>query len=209
MTKKDMLIAISLFLTSVTALSGCASPGKKTAIGAGAGGATGAAIGGATGGWEGAGVGAAVGAAVGGAFGNILDRQSQELAEVADTRRTKEGILVNLKNDLLFQTNSAVLKDEATTNISKLGDILAKYPEDRIKIEGHTDNVGPDRFNEELSVRRAEAVRNVLQSRGVKENQIIVLGKGEAEPVASNASTQGRSLNRRVELHIDIPQAVS
>ncbi len=185
--------------------SNCASPGKGTAIGAGAGGATGAAVGGIAGGWKGAAIGAAVGAAAGGTVGNLLDKQANELAKVAETKRTQDGILVNLKNDLLFETNSAVLKDAAVQDLTKLGDILVKYPQDRIKIEGFTDNVGKRSYNEQLSLRRAEAVKSVLIGRGVKDTQMMVLGYGPEKPIASNQTTQGKAMNRRVELHIDVP----
>jgi outer membrane protein OmpA-like peptidoglycan-associated protein len=206
------LAKISLVLitfTSIGSFTGCASPGKKTAIGAGAGAATGAAIGGLTEGWAGAGVGAAVGGAIGGVFGNLLDKQSNELAKVAETKRTQDGILVNLKNDLLFNTDSALLKTEADQNISQLAEVLVKYPQDRIRIEGYTDNKGSEIHNEQLSVRRAQAVKNVLIGHGVKDAQIIVLGLGESKPISDNQNAQGRALNRRVELHIDMPKATT
>src|SRR5689334_4549405 len=181
---------------------GCATPGKRTAMGAGAGAAIGAGIGAAAGGTKGAVIGAGVGAIAGGSVGNYLDKQAQELKEVdvAETQRTEDGILVNFKNDVLFDTDSAILKPEAVQELTKVGDILAKYPADRIRIEGNTDSRGPAPYNEELSLRRAEAVKNVLLSRGVKEEQMLVLGLGESKPVADNGSSSGRARNRRVEL---------
>src|SRR5205807_3970063 len=146
----------------------CATPGKRTAIGAGGGAAVGAGVGAIAGGWKGAVIGAAVGGLAGGAVGNYLDKQAQELKEVADTKRTEEGILVDLKSKLLFTTDSAVLKPEAVEQIAKLGDILAKYTADRVRIQGYTDSTGSASHNEELSLRRAQAVREVLVSRGVK-----------------------------------------
>lgn len=202
-TKPISLLCVTLTLS---ALTGCASPGKRTAIGAGSGAAAGAAIGAITNGWKGAAIGAAAGAIAGGSIGNYLDKQADELAQVAETKRTQEGILVKLKNDLLFDTGSAVLKPQAITEISKLADILNKYPEDRIRVEGHTDNTGNKSKNEVLSSRRAEAVKNVLMGRGVKDTQIMILGMGQTQPIADNQSSQGRALNRRVELHIDVPQ---
>lgn len=202
------LVALSLF--TATSFSGCASPEKRTGIGAGAGAATGAAVGGIFGGWKGAGIGAAVGAAAGGLVGNRLDKQAQELRKVADTKRTAEGIVVNLKNDLLFETNSAVLKPQAVSDLASLGDIISKYPKDRIRVEGYTDNTGAVSYNEALSLRRAEAVRNVLTSHGVASNQITVMGMGKNNPIANNNDPKGRSQNRRVELHIeDIEQKTS
>jgi outer membrane protein OmpA-like peptidoglycan-associated protein len=107
-----------------------------------------------------------------------------------------------LKEDLLFVVNSDVLKPGAVDELSQLGDVLAKYPQDRIQVMGFTDSTGPQAFNDELSKRRAEAVRKVLISRGVSEQQVLAIGMGEQSPVASNATAEGRSKNRRVELHI-------
>lgn len=187
--------------------AGCATPGKRTATGAAAGGIVGAGAGAVAGGWKGAAIGAAAGAAAGGAVGNYLDKRAQELDKVAETRRTEQGLLVNLESELLFETDSAVLTDQAVTQLTQIGDILRKYPEDRITIEGHTDSRGTQPYNEALSLRRAEAVQRVLRGRGVEERQMVVLGQGETQPVAPNTTEDGRSANRRVELHIDVPQA--
>jgi outer membrane protein OmpA-like peptidoglycan-associated protein len=188
--------------------SGCATPGKRTATGA----AAGAIVGGAAGGlisedFKGAAIGAGVGAAAGGAVGNYLDKRARELEQLAETQKTEHGLLLNLRSELLFETNSAVLTEDAIARVSRIGDILAKYPEDRIRIEGHTDSRGPTAYNEELSLRRAEAVARVLSSRGVASNQVLVLGMGEEQPVASNDNPAGRSANRRVQLHIAVPNA--
>ena len=188
--------------------AGCATPGKRTATGAAAGAIVGAGVGGAVGrDWEGAAIGAGAGAVAGAAVGNYLDKQAQELEKVAETRRTEQGILLNLRSELLFETDSAVLTDDAITQLTRIGDILAKYPEDRIRVEGHTDSRGPVAYNEELSERRAEAVARILNARGVAPQQMLVLGKGEAQPVASNETVDGRSANRRVQLHISVPHA--
>jgi outer membrane protein OmpA-like peptidoglycan-associated protein len=198
------------FLTSIPVfaiLAACATPGARTAVGAGGGAAVGAGVGAVAGGWKGAAIGAAIGGVAGGAVGNYLDKQAQELKEVAEnTKRTEDGILVDLKSKLLFDTDSSVLKPEAVEQISKLGDILVKYPDDRIRIQGHTDSTGSASHNEELSMRRARSVREVLVNRGVKPEQMLVEGVGEARPVADNATSSGRAKNRRVELHIDVPQ---
>jgi outer membrane protein OmpA-like peptidoglycan-associated protein len=199
-----------LTLISLAGLAACATPGQRTAIGAGAGAAAGAGVGAIAGGWKGAAIGAAVGGVAGGAVGNYLDKQAQELKEVADTtKRTKDGIMVDLKSKLLFTTDSAVLKPEAVEMVAKLGDIFAKYPEDRIRIAGYTDSTGTAAYNETLSLRRAQAVRDVLQGRGVKVEQMIVEGMGPHQPVASNSTASGRAQNRRVELHIDVPTQVA
>lgn len=195
-----------LLIATVLAIGGCSTPGKRTGIGAGAGAGVGAAVGGAAGGWKGAGIGAVVGAATGAAVGNYLDKQYNELQEVADTKRVKDGILVNLKNDLLFDTGSSQIKPEAQSQLSDLGRILSKYKDDRIRIEGFTDNTGSASYNLELSKLRAQAVREVLKSQGVHDDQILVFGFGESRPIASNKTTLGRQQNRRVNLVIDVPK---
>jgi outer membrane protein OmpA-like peptidoglycan-associated protein len=203
-TYTTLLVLISF--VAILMLGACATPGKGTGIGAGAGAGVGAAIGGAAGGWKGAGLGALAGGALGVAVGNYLDKQNNELKKVAETKRTEDGILVNLKNDLLFDTGSDVLKPEAVDQLTQLGQILSKYKKDRVRVEGFTDDVGGAAFNQELSMRRATAVKNVLLDHGVSSDQLLVYGYGESKPIASNTSQTGRSKNRRVELYIDVPQ---
>jgi outer membrane protein OmpA-like peptidoglycan-associated protein len=197
-------LALSLAL-AVLATAGCATAGKRTAIGAGGGAAVGAGVGAAVGGWKGAALGGLIGGAAGGSVGLYLDRQAKELEKVAETRRTENGILVQLKSDILFRTDSAVLRPEAVDQLTKVADVLAKYPEDRIRVEGYADSTGSARHNEELSARRADAVRKVLLGRGVKEPQVTALGMGDTRPVSTNATAAGRAKNRRVELHVDVP----
>lgn len=197
---------LATVLIACTLLS-CATPGKDTGIGAGAGAGGGAAIGGLIGGWKGAAIGAGVGAAAGAAVGNYLDKQKKELEQVAATKKQKDGLLVKLKSDLLFDVGSSTLKSDAVTQLTELGDILSKYEKDRIKVGGFTDNTGSAQTNLALSNERAQAVREVLTSRGVKDDRILIFGFGESQPVASNATAQGRQQNRRVELKIDVPQS--
>ncbi|HEY6004534.1 MAG TPA: OmpA family protein [Anaeromyxobacter sp.] len=186
-------------------VSSCATAGRDTAIGAGVGGAAGAGIGALVGGKKGALIGLGVGALAGGSVGLYLDKQRKELERVAQVKKTENGLLVQMKNDILFDTGSDGVKSEGVSELSKVGDIIAKYSDDRVRIEGHTDSVGDAKHNQALSERRAAAVKTVLVSRGVQEGQITVVGFGETKPVADNASADGRSKNRRVELHIDVP----
>jgi outer membrane protein OmpA-like peptidoglycan-associated protein len=197
----------ALSLVLALAAAGCETAGKRTAIGAGAGGLIGAGAGALLGGKKGALIGAGVGALAGGSVGLYLDKQHKELEKVAEVKRTENGLLVQLKNDILFDTGSAVLKPQAIDQLTQVGDILAKYSDDRVRIEGHTDSSGSNASNEALSTRRADAVKTVLVGRGVKDTQITALGMGETRPVADNGTAEGRSKNRRVELHIDVPNA--
>jgi len=125
--KPTMLMTVPMLV-----LVACVTPEKRTAIGAGAGAATGAVVGAALGGWKGAAAGAVAGGAVGAAAGNMLDREAAELKQKdATTKRTAEGILVRLKEDLLFNVDSDVLKTGAVEKLASLGDILAKYPNNK------------------------------------------------------------------------------
>jgi outer membrane protein OmpA-like peptidoglycan-associated protein len=195
-------IAVPLLLVLAT---GCATAGRDTAIGAGAGGAAGAGVGYLVGGKKGALIGLGVGALAGGSVGLYLDKQRKDLEKIAEVKKTENGLLVQMKNDILFDSGSDSLKAEGIVELNKMADVLAKYSDDRVKIEGHTDSVGDQKHNQALSEKRAHAVKTVLVSRGVQEKQIEVFGFGETKPVADNGTADGRAKNRRVELHIDVP----
>ncbi len=188
-------------------LAGCATAGQDTAIGAGVGGLLGAGVGALAGGGKGALIGAGVGVLAGGSVGLYLDKQRRDLEKVAEVKRTENGLVVNMAGDILFDPGSAILRPAAIDQLSRIGDILAKYSDDRVQVLGFTDSVGAASFNEELSLRRAGAVKAVLLSRGVQERQILVLGLGETQPIGDNRTAEGRARNRRVEIHVDVPKA--
>ncbi len=148
-----------VLVTLLASIAACATPGKDTAIGAGVGAGGGALIGGLAGGWEGAAIGAVAGGLVGGAIGNYLDKQQQELQQVADARRTESGLLLNLRSTLVFTKDSAVVQPAAVEELARLGDILAKYPQDRIRIEGFTDPSGTPAHDEPRRRGAADARR--------------------------------------------------
>lgn len=198
----------SLLILSVV-LTACVTPGKRTAVGgvggAAAGAAAGAAIGAAAGdAGKGAWIGALAGGAIGTVIGNKLDRQARELEALAETKRTENGIITTLKENLLFDTGKAVVKPSAKDSINQISDILKQYPEDHIIVVGHTDNVGSDAYNQQLSEQRARAVRLAMIERGVPASSVEAIGQGESNPVADNSTAAGRSKNRRVELQISI-----
>lgn len=192
---------LPLLITAVFLL-GCTTPGKRTAIGAGGGAAAGAIVGAVAGGGRGALIGAAAGAVIGGAIGNYLDKQAKELAKVADTERTPDGILVKLKSELLFPTGKATLTNDAKIQLAKLSKVLRKYRKNVITIEGHTDSTGPMAFNMQLSKLRAQVVKQELLNNGVEASSIETIGYGPTRPVASNRTASGKRQNRRVNLNI-------
>jgi outer membrane protein OmpA-like peptidoglycan-associated protein len=114
---------------------------------------------------------------------------------------TPRGSLLTL-GDVLFDTGKAELKSGAGRKIDQLAQFLVEHPERRVQVDGFTDSVGPDAYNEDLSQRRADAVKSALLSRGVTPSRIGTEGYGKAYPVASNDDSGGRQLNRRVEVVI-------
>lgn len=126
-----------------------------------------------------------------------LRRQIAEL----NAKQTERGLIVTL-GDVLFETGRSDLKANAHANLAKLVTFLNQQPDRALVIEGHTDSVGSDSYNQELSQRRADSVKAFLISQGVSSNRITAVGKGESAPVASNDSSSGKQLNRRVEIVI-------
>jgi len=122
----------------------------------------------------------------------------KELADLKG-KQTDRGLVITL-GDVLFDTGKATLAPGAYTTVDKLATALKDNPERKVVIEGHTDSVGSDDYNMQLSQRRAQAVQMALQERGVNSAQITAYGKGETFPVASNDNAAGRQQNRRVEL---------
>jgi outer membrane protein OmpA-like peptidoglycan-associated protein len=116
-------------------------------------------------------------------------------------QKTDRGLVLTL-GDVLFDTGKATLKPGAFATIDRLANALKQDPGRKVLIEGHTDSVGSDEFNQQLSQNRALSVQAALMERGVSGDQLAALGKGEGYPVASNDDTAGRQQNRRVELII-------
>lgn len=126
-----------------------------------------------------------------------LRRQMEDL----QARQTDRGLVMTL-GDVLFATGKAELKAGSQDRLAKLVAFLGKYPDRTAIIEGHTDSVGSDETNQALSQRRADAVSAYLLSQGVEATRVTAVGKGEALPVADNATAAGRQQNRRVEIVI-------
>ncbi|MBC7622300.1 MAG: OmpA family protein [Aeromicrobium sp.] len=126
-----------------------------------------------------------------------LELRMQEL----EAKKTPRGMVVTL-GDVLFDTDRAQLKSSALRNIQKLSDFFKQYPQRSMVIEGFTDSTGTETHNQELSERRAAAVRTALADMGISMERISARGYGEAYPVGSNSTAEGRQLNRRVEVVI-------
>lgn len=206
MSRKFSLICV----LAAFGIAGCATDGtpmSKTQKGAVIGGAAGAALGGLIGSkkanaGKGALIGGAAGAVAGGLIGRYMDKQAQELESVAETERVGDGIIVTMKDKILFDFNSSQLKSASKASLQKMAEVFKKYEKTEMTVAGHTDNVGSASYNLQLSDRRARAVTDYLVSLGVDRGRMRVMGFGFERPVASNDSEDGRAQNRRVEIHI-------
>jgi outer membrane protein OmpA-like peptidoglycan-associated protein len=122
-----------------------------------------------------------------------------QLNQVLQTRDSARGLIVSMP-DVLFDFNKYTLKPEARERLAKISGIVLAYPDLKLDIEGHTDSIGTDEYNQTLSEKRAEAVRGYLISSGVTPDHVSATGLGKANPVADNSTAHGRQLNRRVEM---------
>ncbi len=209
-TRSQKRAATILLLAALPlALAGCAQLSnmqKGAVVGAAGGAAVGAAVGKATGSTaRGAIVGAAVGGMAGALIGRRMDRQAEQLAESipgATVQRVGEGIVVTFDSGILFDFDQAALKPAARENLANLAASLNEHDGTEVLLVGHTDAVGSDSYNQELSERRSQAARSYLVSMGVSPVRIRAVGRGEVEPIASNDDEYGRQENRRVEVAI-------
>jgi outer membrane protein OmpA-like peptidoglycan-associated protein len=132
--------------------------------------------------------------------------QMQQQLEDMNAKITERGVVLTL-GDVLFTTGKADLRAAATGNLNKLVAFLGQYPNRTVLIEGYTDDVGSADYNQGLSQRRADGVRSYLVGQGVGSVRLTSRGKGESDPIADNSSSEGRQLNRRVEVVINNPPA--
>jgi outer membrane protein OmpA-like peptidoglycan-associated protein len=206
-TKINVVIAMALCVSFVLMMGcGASKAVKGGAIGAGAGGVVGGVIGHQYGNTAvGAIIGAAVGGTAGALIGRHMDKQAEEMREDiknAKIERIGEGIKITFDSGILFAFDSSELQSVAQANIESLAQVLNKYPDTNILIEGDTDNIGSEEYNQKLSERRAQIVADYLQRQGVPGSRISTVGLGELNPIASNDTEYGRELNRRVEVAI-------
>ena len=215
MTLKMKIAGASVL--ALFALGACTDPAygpggerQRTAQGAAIGAGVGAAIGGTIKSGddrvENALIGAAIGGLVGGAIGNSLDKQAQELNQSLSNDigviRQGDALIVRMPQDILFPVDSAVVNPGLRADLFTLADSLNRYPDTTVAVVGHTDNTGSAAYNQDLSERRADAVRAVLINAGVSPARIRAIGAGENQPIATNQTADGRALNRRVDITI-------
>ena len=206
--------ALAALAAAAIGLTGCASMSDKqrhTAVGAGVGAATGAAVSKATGGS--AATGAVVGGVVGAVAGNLWSRRMED--KRAEMNRATQGtgiqvirtsdnqLKVNVPSDFSFDPGSAAIKPQMRPVLDQFAQGLNAHQ--RVTVVGHTDNVGGEALNKRLSLDRAASVREYLRMQGVDASRILVNGRGESQPIASNDTAQGRAENRRVEMFLSEP----
>lgn len=204
-----MLKKIIIIGSIATLLSGCAADGSLTRVEKGAliGGVAGAAIG-SNKDSKRAALGGAVGAAIGAGIGAYMDKQEAALRQatagtgIEVERRADNNIVLNMPDNITFDTAKSEIKPQAFGTLNNLGRTLAQFKETRIIVAGHTDNVGSNADNQRLSNRRAYSVRNYLIDQGVGAQRMQAIGYGEGRPVADNATPEGRAKNRRVEISL-------
>lgn len=219
---KRKLLIISVVLCFVVSLAGCAtnttheSTKKGAGIGALVGALSGAIIGyqndHSGGALRGALIGGAAGGALGAGAGAYMDKQQiefeQELSneraqhQIEVERQQNEILKLTMSSEVSFDFNSAHIKSTFQAPLNKIADIMSRYPQTQIVVVGHTDNVGSDQYNLDLSLRRANAVADYLIIRGVAISRMGTEGRGEMEPIASNDIVTGRAQNRRVEVFV-------
>ena len=162
---------------------------------------------------KGAVIGAVGGGLAGAAIGTYMDNQKRDLEKnLAAEIQTGQAKVEKMPNDIVritmtsqtaFDTNSTSIKPAFYSTLDKLADVVVRYNKTTLTVVGHTDNVGTDKYNEDLSHRRAHSVAQYFESKRVNSLRLATAGKGEKEPVASNANEAGRQLNRRVEIYVE------
>jgi outer membrane protein OmpA-like peptidoglycan-associated protein len=210
---KGLVVTVASALLAI--LIGCATTGTstttrttkrdKTAKGAAIGAAAGAAIGVLRGEREADEILAhtAAGAAIGAGVGAYMDAQEEKFGHIPGTtveRVSDDVLLIHFDSDVLFPIDSARLAPDARDSLDEMARVLNEYPKSAVVVQGYTDATGTEEHNQDLSERRAQAVKNYLVLRGVDEERMSALGFGESSPIASNSSESGRQRNRRVDI---------
>lgn len=208
---------ITLLVVGSFALSGCLDPGPEprngntrtqngAMIGAGLGALLGATRESGSDRFKNAAVGAAIGAGAGALIGNAMDKQAADLRNDLGSNikvvNAGDHLVVTMPQDILFDTDSALVRNDLRSDLRALAANLQDYPDTTVNVLGHTDNTGSAAYNQNLSARRAGAVAAVLMDAGVRPSRVRSFGRGEDEPIASNLTSEGRRQNRRVEIVI-------
>jgi len=223
MKKTTRLCAVSILALMLFACAGATKQEKGTAVGAGVGAGVGAILGQAIGrSTQGTVIGATIGAVVGGIAGNqvgaYMDRQEKDLRDAlaaseaagsqktdaaiassqgASVQRSRDVLTATFRSEVFFDFDSAAIKPGGYDELRRVADVLNKYPDTTITVEGHTDTKGSEAYNQQLSENRAQTVKNALVQMGVAAARIQAVGYGKSRPVSSDDAA-----NRRVTIVI-------
>jgi len=162
---------------------------------------------------KGALIGAVGGGIAGGAVGTYMDSQKKDLEKVLapevqagaiDIQKVnQDNLLITMTSQTSFDFDSTAIKPGFYTTMDKIANVLIRYGKTHLTIVGHTDNVGTNQYNQTLSEHRAQAVNDYLRNKGVLVQRLEFVGRGETAPRATNATEEGRRLNRRVEIVVE------
>lgn len=218
---KRFIAGMSLALAAVVGLTSCATdeygnrlPMSDAGTGALIGSLGGAAVGALVTKKHGKGalIGAVGGGIAGGLVGNYMDSQKKDFEKVLQPeisagavrvqRLPEDQLLVGMTGATAFEVDSDVIKPGFYSTLDKIAGILNRYGKTQLVIVGHTDNTGSDQHNQQLSERRAGAVNQYLLNKGVIPERLSAYGRGKSEPIASNATPEGKQQNRRVDITI-------
>ncbi|WP_298394490.1 OmpA family protein [Sphingobium sp.] len=152
-------------------------------------------------------LGAGIGAVAGAGIGAYMDAQERKLREQTagtgvDVIRDGDNLLLRMPSGITFAYNRADVQPQFQPTLNEVASVLAQYPKTYIDVLGHTDSDGSDAYNQTLSERRAQSVADYLVSKGVQSARLATRGYGESQPIASNATEEGKAANRRVEIKI-------
>ncbi|PLZ00246.1 hypothetical protein CY652_21925 [Burkholderia sp. WAC0059] len=200
---------LSVFAVAGALVAGCATQqGTNTAVGTGIGAGTGAALGAIFGGGKGAAIGAGAGAVAGGVVGynwQAIRNRLSGATRGTGTQITEQpdgSLKLNIPSSVTFDTNSYAIKPSFAPVLDQVAQTLQQNPEVVAQVVGHTDSTGQPAYNQTLSVNRAQSVVNYLAQHGVAPQRLSATGRGDTQPVASNATEAGRAQNRRVEIYL-------
>jgi outer membrane protein OmpA-like peptidoglycan-associated protein len=158
-------------------------------------------------------IGAVGGGLAGAAVGSYMDSQKRDLEKVLAPevqsgavqvqQAGQNNLLVTMTSQTAFEFDSSRINPGFTSTLDKIANVLVRYGKTHLTIVGHTDNVGSNQYNQTLSERRAQAVNDYLRTQGVIPQRLVFLGKGESSPRSTNATEEGRRINRRVEIVVE------
>ena len=207
-------LTLTCVVLITTIITGCATddPNRRTKTGLAIGAVVGAVAGNQSSNQNGKYLGAMVGALTGAAVGSYMDKQQQKLERQLATERRNQNVLItrideqtlrlDVRSEASFDINSASLRKDFQSSLGTMAEIISEFDQTAVHVIGHTDSTGTQSYNQQLSEKRATSVSRYLSRSGVERQRMRYSGRGENKPIDSNATSSGRSKNRRVEIYL-------